>query len=383
MNELLRLCPRRDFQKASEFYNANSYTKYFSTWQQFIVLLYAQITGADSLREIETSLNMHSRKWYHLGLEGVKRSTLSDAMNRRSSEVFEEMFYGLLDRCRSFTPQKKFKFKNPLFAMDATVIGLCLSVFPWAKYRTRKGAIKLHYLYNQNSSVPSFITMSDGKTHDVRVAKSDNRLMFELMPDSIVAMDKAYVDFEFLYSLGKRGVFFVTRQKMNILYAVTGQHAPIKNKHILRDDNIVLTGKDTPEKYPDQLRLVGYLDPETGKYYEYLTNNGKLAASTIAGIYETRWKIEEFFKWIKTHLKIKSFLGTSYDAVMTQVWVAMCYYLLLKFIQFQARYKGTLTLLHRKISAVLLDRMSLIQVLRTTPENLLRNKEPDAQPLLF
>jgi IS4 transposase len=227
-------------------------------------------------------------------------------------------------------------------SMDATVIDLCLSVFPWAEFRQRKGAIKLHYLFDHSGSLPTFMVLTDSKRHEVRVAKSEEKLDFHLLPDSIVSFDRGYLDFKWLYSLEKRGVWFVTRAKKNLQYQVTGQHQPIRNDQFTRDEQIELTVEKSRHSYPKILRLVSYTNPETGKEYEFLTNNMKLAASTIAAIYKSRWQIELFFKWIKQNLKIKSFLGTSKNAVLSQIWVAMCYYLLLSYIKFQTKFAGTL-----------------------------------------
>ena len=333
MAELLRIFPRYEFEKLEKQYNGNHYTKYFTGWQQLMVLLFSQIGGKDSLREIETSLKAHRAKWYHIGFKDIKRSTLSDAMNSRSCEIFEGVFYKLLDKCRSVTPRHKFRFKNPLLSLDSTVIDLCLSIFPWAVFRKRKGAIKLHYLYDHSGALPTFMVMTDGKHHDIRVAKAETKLDLALLPDSILSIDKAYIDYNWLSSLNKKGVSFVTRVKNNIDCSVIGQHKPIKNKNVVRNDIIALTGFYTQQKYPDRLRIVGYIDPESGKDYEFLTNNFTLSAQTIADIYKSRWQIELFFKWIKQNLKIKSFLGTTANAVMSQVWVAMCYYLLLIYIK--------------------------------------------------
>jgi hypothetical protein len=381
--ELLKLFPRYEFEKLEDRYNGNYYTKYYSGWQQLITLLFAQAGGKDSLREIETSLSVHYSKWYHIGLKGIKRSTLSDAMRNRPYEIFEGLFYKLLRKCQSVTPKHRFKFKNPLYSLDSTVIDLCLSIFPWASFRKRKGAIKLHYLYDHSGSLPTFMTMTDGKTHDIRVAKSSDKLDFALLPDSIVSIDKAYIDYTWLYSLNKRGIYFVTRLKGNMKYEVTGQHKPIKNKTIIRDDIIRLTGYYSQKKYPAELRVVGYIDPETNKQYEFLTNNLKLAAKTIADLYQSRWKIELFFKWIKQNLKIKSFLGTSPNAVLTQVWVAMCYYLLLTYIKYQTKYGYSLTELGRMIKEVLMERTNLIDILSLNSKTIKKAREPVPQMTLF
>jgi len=383
LGELLNLFPRYEFEKLEDQYNANHYTKYFTGWQQFIVLLFAQINGKDSLREIETSLQVHHPKWYHLGFKGVKRSTLSDAMNQRPWQIYEGLFYKLLDRCHSVTPRHRFRFKNQLYSLDSTTIDLCLSVFPWAKFRKRKGAIKLHYLMNHSGMLPSFLVVTDGKHHDITVAKSQEKLDFALLPDSILVVDKAYIDYKWLYSLDQRDVYFVTRAKDNMAYDITGQHKPLKNKHILRDEIIRLNGPLTRNKYPREMRLVGYVSPDTGEYYEYITNNFHLAAITIARIYKDRWQIEIFFKWIKGNLKIKSFLGTSYNAVLSQIWVAMCYYLLLSYIKFQTKLSRTITELSIMIREVMMERVNLIDILSLSPATIQRAREPIRQMALF
>ncbi len=270
LGELLKIFPRYEFEKLEKQHQSNHYTKYFTGWQQLITLSYAQIVGHDSLRGIQTSLGVHSQKWYHLGLTDIKRSTLSDAMKNRPYQIYEGLFYKLLDKCRSVTPGHKFRFKNPLFSMDATVIDLCLSVFPWAEFRQRKGAIKLHYLYDHRGSLPAFMVMSDGKHHDVRVARSEEKLDFHLLPDSIISFDRAYIDFKWLYTLDQRKVWFVTRSKTNIQYRIIGQHHPITNKQVTRDDKIELVVEQTRMKYPKALRLVCYTDPNTGKEYEFI-----------------------------------------------------------------------------------------------------------------
>jgi hypothetical protein len=383
LGELIKIFPRYEFGKLEEQHQSNHYTKYYTGWQQLITLLYAQIGGHDSLRAIQTSLGVHSQKWYHLGLEKIKRSTLSDAMKTRPHQIYEGLFYKLLDKCRSVTPDHKFRFKNPLFSMDATVIDLCLSVFPWAEFRQRKGAIKLHYLYDHRGSLPAFMVMTEGKSSDIRVARSEEKLDFHLLPDSIISFDRAYIDFKWLYTLDQRKVWFVTRAKSSMQYRIIGQHQPITNKQVTRDEKIELVVDKTRTKYPKALRLVCYTDPLTGKAYEFITNNMKLAASTIAGIYKSRWQIELFFKWIKQNLKIKSFLGTSRNAVLTQIWVAMCYYLLLSYIKFQTKYQHTLQELTRMIAAVVMEQRLLIDILSLNEHSVKKVRDPVPQLELF
>jgi hypothetical protein len=280
-SELLKLIPRYRFEKAVQRYQGDRYVKSFSTWQQFITILYSQIKQKDSLRDIESGLATQSAKWYHIGLSNVKRSTLSDANNQRDYRIYEETFYHLLERCRDHTPRHRFRFKNPLYTIDATTIDLCLSVFPWARFRKAKGAIKLHLQYDHSGALPSFMVVTEGRRHDVRVVKENN---FPLLPDSIVSVDKAYIDYKWLNSLNNNRVWFVTRAKTNIDYAVVGQHH-VTGKGVLSDRRIRLKGPITRKLYPEELRLIEYYDEETGKTLVLLTNNFKLAASTIAQIW--------------------------------------------------------------------------------------------------
>ena len=287
--------------------------------------------------------------------------------------MYEGLFYHLLGRCKNLTPKHKFRFKNPLYTIDASTIDLCLTVFPWAKFRTTKGAIKLHCLYDHSGALPTFLTITDGKSHDVRVVKE---YTLPLSPDSIISVDKAYIDYKWLNSLDEQGVWFVTRAKTNIDYAVVGQH-PISNKKVLSDECISLQGPLTKSKYSKELRLIKYYDEERQKTLTFLTNNFRFAATTIAQIYKSRWQIELFFKWIKQNLKIKSFLGTSKNAVMTQIWVAMCYYLLLTYIKYQTKYGYSLLQLSRVIREMLFERKALIDILTLKLDRLkIRGEEP-------
>ncbi|KMP12229.1 hypothetical protein UR09_01685 [Candidatus Nitromaritima sp. SCGC AAA799-A02] len=376
-SELLKLIPRFHFDSAVNRYSSDRYTKSFSCWRQFITLLYAQITQKDSLRDIETGLAAQSNRWYHLGLDRVCRSTLSDANNRRDYGVFEDLFYHLLKRCRDLTPKHKFRFKNPLYSLDATTVDLCLSVFPWAKFRTAKGAIKLHYQYDHSGALPSFLVITDGKRHEARVVKEH---AFPLLPDSIVSVDRGYLDFKWLYSLTLKRVWFVTRGKKNFKYEFAGQHQEPKGKGVLQDQTVRLVNFYASRDYPEVLRRIEFYDEEKKKVLVFLTNNFKLAASTIAAIYKSRWQIELFFKWIKQNLKIKSFLGTSKNAVMSQVWVAMCCYLLLAYIKYQSRYRGSLLALNRVIRETLMDRKALIDILTLKPDRL---RLIDTEPIQY
>jgi hypothetical protein len=374
-NQLFHFIPRHVFSRVVDQLQADRYTKSFTAWQQCLVLLYAQISGKDSLRAIESGLLAHRFRLYHLGLPAVARSTLADALQRRPSALFETLFYALLHRAQAVAPRHKFRFHNPLFSFDSTTIDLCLSVFDWARFRKQKGAIKLHCQLDHRGHLPNFLVMTDGLAHDLTVARHH----FQPVPDSIYCFDRAYLGLPWLNELQGCGAFVVTRALKHQSYRVVGQQAQPPSPGILADQIIELEGSVSRRKYPRPLRLVTFRDPASKRLYRFLTNHFHLAASTIAEIYRQRWQIEIFFKWIKQNLEIKTFLGTSRNAVMAQIWVAMLYYLLLSYIKFLSRIPFSITELTRRIQDTLLHRLDLLEVLaltRTPPPNL----PPDFDP---
>jgi hypothetical protein len=360
LNQLLTHVPRHHLRNLVKTYGTDDYVKKFDTWSQFVTLTYAQAGGKTSLRDIQNAMAVQTPKFYHLGMTGdVRRSTLSDANANRDWRVFEGTFYKLLDRCRSIAPRHKFKFRNPLFSFDSTVVDLCLEMYPWAKYRRTKGALKIHCQIDYAGNIPSFLVVTEGKRSDISVAWD----AFAFKPDSINCFDRGYVDYALYRRIHEAQAFFVTRIKSTMAYAVVGQHEVPKNKAILSDETIRLTHYPDFLLPPPPLRLIRYYDAQANKIYEYLTNNLALAADTIAKIYQARWQIETFFKWIKQNLKIKTFLGTSKNAVLTQIWIAMCYYLLLAYIKYTSKYAHSLFYLHRLVQETLMDRISLIDLL--------------------
>lgn len=371
-SQLLQLLPRHDFENLVRRYETDKYVKDFTCWKQLITLLYAQIKGHDSLRDVVAGLSTQSEKLYHIGLTTVARSTLSDANNKRDWHIFEGLFYALLSRCKEFAPKHGFKFNNPLYSLDSSTISLCLSLFPWAKYRKTKGALKMHCLLDHRGCIPSFAVVTEGRQHDVAVAK---QIDLPLPPDSIISVDRGYMDLKYLASIDTMGCYFVTRAKKNMLAQITGQHEIPEKKGLEGDIRVRMKG------YPNELRMVIWHDEDSDKDFAFLTNNFALAASTIAAIYKSRWRIELFFKWIKQNLKIKSFLGTSHNAVMTQIWVAMIYYLLLAYIKFQTRYKHSLLNLSRVVKEVLMDRLSLVDILSLNPNNAVKKARPPSPQL--
>jgi len=382
-SQLLQLICQNRFKKCVNRYAGDRYTKRFSCWQQLLVLLFAQAKGLTSLRDIEISLRSHHRKWYHLGLTSVARSTLADANTNRDADILKEVFYSLLEKCRDLTPGHRFRFKNPLYSFDSTLINVCLSLYPWATYRKKKGAFKLHTLFDHNGYLPSFVVLTDGRTHDINVMKDSSYGVPALSPDSILLVDRAYIDYKWLYSLTKQRLYFVTRMKKNMKYTVLGQQELPEKKGIVADCRVHLANYYHSRYYPAPLRLVTVADPETGELVTFITNNFMFDATTIAELYKSRWQIEIFFKWIKQNLKIKSFLGTSKNAVMTQIWTAMIYYLLLSFIKFQTKCRHSLHELTRIIGELLLDNTHLIEIIGVSLNSYAVVKRKQLQLSLF
>ena len=382
-SQLLQLICQYRFKKCVDRHDGDRYTKRFSCWQQFLVLLFAQAKGLSSLRDIEVSLRSHYKKWYHLGLTHVARSTLADANNNRDAVILENVFYSLLEKCQELSPRHGFKVKNPLYSFDSTLINVCLSLYPWATYRKKKGAFKLHTLLDHSGYLPSFIVLTDGRTHDINVVKDASYGVPALSPDSILLIDRAYIDYKWLYSLTKNKLFFVTRVKKNMKYTVLGQQESPEKSGVIADRRVRLANYYQSRYYPESLRLVTIVDPVSGESVTFMTNNFTLAATTIAELYKSRWQIEIFFKWIKQNLKIKSFLGTSKNAVMTQIWAAMIYYLLLSFIKFQTKCRHSLHELTRIIRELLLDNTHLIDIIGVTLNSYAKVKQKELQLSLF
>lgn len=366
IHELLKLIPRHQFETIVKSHGGDRYVKRFTCWNQLTTLLYAQAADKASLREIEQGMEVNDPRLYHLGLSRIRRSTLSDANKKRPSEMFQALFYKLSERCQTLTPKHKFKFKNPLYTWDATLISLCLSLFPWSKFGKTKGALKLHVQLNHSGHIPDFIVMAPAFNHESTVVKR----AFTLLPDSIYCFDRGYCDYTLYRRINNAKAFFVTRAKENMNYSVTGQHSEALKRGVLSDETIQLNN----EEYKRELRLIRYYDGESGEIFEFLTNNFHLSAFTITKIYQARWQIEAFFKWIKQNLKIKTFLGTNQNAVLTQIWVAMCYFLLLAYIKYQTKFKKSLFYLHKLVQDALFSRLTIVDLLTVSPKRLERFK---------
>jgi hypothetical protein len=339
--QMLALFSKSDFQRAVIDTGAERGAKGFRCWDQFVAMLFCQLGRAHSLREIYGGLATSMGKLNHLGLKRApKRSTLSYANKHRPWRLYQKVFFQLLSRCEGMASLHghRFRFKNKLMSLDSTIIDLCLSMYDWARFRRAKGAVKLHLLLDHDGYLPRFAVVTDGKTHDSKVAET---LRFE--PGTILVLDRAYLNFDFLFRLTREGVFFVTRIKSNAKFHDLEYYEVPAGSNVVLDCMISLGVRSSWEKYPHPLRLVVVYDPEKDEHIGFLTNNFDLAASTIAGIYKDRWQIELFFKALKQNLKIKTFLGTSPNAVKTQIWTALIAILMLKYLQLKSRFGWSLS----------------------------------------
>ena len=373
--QLLQLLDRNAFDSIErKGYQPKRKYRSLTRWGQFVTMMFAHITNRTSLRDIEDQFRIRAESLYHLGVRPVKRSTFADANNSRAAGFFEAIFKHQYAKCARCAPRKSFRFKNKLYSFDASVVDLCLNLFPWAKFRTTKGGIKLHTLLDHDGYIPAFVKITDAKVPDIAMART-----LKLPPFSIVVMDRAYVDFKWFNKLDTKKVLFVTRLKRGIKYKVTERRKVIHSKGITSDQIIELTGTKAPD-CPIPLRRVGYRDPQTGQHYVYVTNIFHLSAKTIADIYKERWQVELFFKWIKQNLRIKTFLGTSKNAVMTQIWIAMVAMLLLAYYKFMAKLNYSFSQVLKLLQLSLFKKQSLWQLFDPGPT---KHMLPDSGQLCF
>lgn len=338
-SQMLTLFPRIDFEKAVMETKAEHKAKGFTSWGQFVSMLFCQVGRAHSLREITGGLMSCEGKLKHLGITAPKRSTLAYANEHRPWQLYESVFLSFYEKCgKERIGQKKFRFKNKLKSLDSSTIDLCLSMYDWAKFRRTKGAVKLHLVLDHDGYLPSFACITDGKVSDVKVA---HLLRFD--PGTIVVDDRGYNDYGLFGKWTAQGVFFVTRMKDNALYEVAETREVPQRGNILKDEVIRLTGAKASERCPYLLRRIEFYDAEKDRVFEFLTNNMKLGATTIAAVYKDRWQIELFFKALKQNLKIKTFVGTSPNAVKTQIWTALIAMLILRYLQLRAKFNWSLS----------------------------------------
>ncbi|MBL37131.1 MAG: IS4 family transposase [Xanthomonadales bacterium] len=361
LSQMLKIVPRHEFNTLAEQHHSGRKLRKMTRWSQFVAMASAQLSGRVSLRDLVHNLDAQISKLFHLGLRRVTRSSLARVNEKQPHELYEALFRKLLARCQKLAPGHGFRFKNKLYSLDATTIDLCLKVFPWAHSQQSKGAIKLHVGLDHAGMLPEFVAITDGKTHDITAGRA-----LQLQKGSMVVFDKAYIDYQWFNSLNERDISFVTRQKRNARYEVVERRSVAKKQGLTSDQTIHMNGSKSA-RCTIALRRIGYRDPETGKHFVFLTNNFKLAASTIAQIYKARWQVELFFKWIKQNLKIKAFMGTTKNAVMTQIWVAMCVYLLLAYLKFLSKSALSLQQIIRLLQLNLFERRSLQDLLAPSP----------------
>ena len=380
LSQIMSYLPTYEFRRCVQRYRGNHKVKSFSCWDQYLCMVFAQLSFRESLRDIITCLRAMQNKLYHTGIRGnISKSTLADANENRDWRIYADFAQILISRARHIYKDDPFgvEINETVYALDSTTIDLCLSLFPWAKFRKHKAAVKLHALLDLHGNIPSFIEITDGKVHDVNI-------LDEIFPEpgSYYIMDRAYIDFTRLYTLNLENAFFIIRAKSNFKFRRLYSHPIDKSTGLRCDQTIVTTGTNTKDKYPDKLRRIRFYDSENDKYFVFLTNNFVLPALTIADLYNCRWQIEIFFKWIKQHLKIKRFYGTSENAVKTQIWIAVSVYVLVAIIKKQLKIDMTLYTFLQILSVTLFEKVHILQLV-TNSRKLIHNSESCNQLNLF
>ena len=370
-SQLIDFLPHQEFQKCVARYSGGRYLKNLSCWDQYLAMAFAQLTYRESLRDIEACLRSVGGKLYHMGFRGkVARSTLADANESRDWRIYADFAQILIAIARPLYGHDPIgvDLDQSLYALDSTTIDLCLSLFPWAKFRKQKAAVKMHTLLDLHGNIPTFIRITDGKVHDVNI-------LDEIMPEAgaFYVMDRGYLDFERLFVFTLCSAFFVVRTKENVLLQRRYSHPVDKTTGVRSDHTVILTSFESASVYPDAFRRVTYLDMETKKRFKFLTNNFTLPAPVIAQIYKQRWQVELFFKWIKQHLRIKAFYGTSENAVKTQIWIAVSIYVLVAILRKRLELEASLYQTLQILSVTLFEKTPILQVLQTfdMEENLL------------
>ncbi len=362
-SQLIEFLPHQEFQKCVARYGGDRYLKNLSCWDQYLAMAFAQLTYRESLRDIEACLRSVSGKLYHMGFRGkVARSTLADANEARNWRIYADFAQVLIAIARPLHARDPIgvDLEQSLYALDSTTIDLCLSLFPWAKFRRRKAAVKMHTLLDLHGNIPTFIRVTSGDVHDV------NLLDEIMLPEAgaFYVMDRGYIDFQRLFVFTLSSAFFVVRTKSNVLLQRRYSHPVDKSTGVRSDQTVILTSFESASVYPDALRRVSYFDAETNKRLKFLTNNFVLPALTIAQIYKCRWQVELFFKWIKQHLRIKAFYGTSENAVKTQIWIAVSVYVLVAIIRKRLGLEASLYQTLQILSVTLFEKTPILCALQ-------------------
>jgi transposase len=366
--QVMAHAPHREFQRCVRRYKGDARVRRFTCWDHFLTLAFAQLTYRESLRDIEACLGAVPERLYHMGFRStLSRSTLSDANEKRNWRIYADFAQVLIHEARRLYAEESLgvELNETVYALDSTTIDLCLSLFPWAPFRRTKAAIKLHTLLDLRGSIPSFVRITDGTVHDVN-------LLDELIPEpgSLYVMDRGYVDFQRLHVFTRFQASFVTRAKRNLRFQRRYSHPVDRSTGLVCDQTVVLTVPRSAQGYPEALRRIRYKDPQTGKTLVFLSNNFSLPALTITELYRSRWQIELFFKWIKQHLRIKAFYGTSENAVKTQIWTAISTYLLVAILKKRLGIEHSLYTMLQILSVTLFEKMPVEQALSTAGDTL-------------
>ena len=369
LGQFLALFPRHEFEKIRRAVQPKVHPRALSAWTQFVAMLSGQLAGQDSLRGMVDTLAPQRNKLYHLGMGCVSRASLARANERTPAELFERAFFALLSRCREFAPQttKKFRFKESgkVYLLDATLIELPLSLFSWAQYRSSKGAVKLHIGLSADGYLPEFVDMTAGRVHESNPARE-----LKLPRGFCVVFDRGYTDYRWYRELTDSGVYFVRRLKSKAAFREGEKRRGRKSPGVLEDRLIALEGVE------GKFRKIGFQDEAGGEASEFLTNAHELPAATVAALYRERWQVELFFKWIKQHLQVKSFVGTSENAVRTQLWIALCAYLLVSFVKFRSRLGQSIFQILRLMQLNLFERRDLYELFCRTKQKIpLKNNQ--------
>jgi hypothetical protein len=367
-SQLLSFLPDREFRRCVARYGGDARPRGFSCWDQYLAMTFAQFTYREGLRDIEACLRSLGGKLYHMGFHGrVSRSTLADANDTHDWRIYADFAQVLIRIARPLyiSDPIGLDLDSSLYALDSTTIDLCLSIFPWARFRRHKAAVKMHTLLDLHGNIPTFISITDGKVHDVNI-------LDEIVPEAgaFYVMDRGYVDFQRLYGLTASGAFFVVRTKSNVLLERRYSRPVDKATGVRSDHTVILTAINSAMRYPDTLRRITYLDVETRKRFKFLTNNFLLPALTIARIYQARWQVELFFKWIKQHLRIKAFYGTSENAVKTQIWIAVSVYVLVAIVRKRLGLELSLYQILQILSVSLFEKTPILQALQPSDSNI-------------
>jgi len=360
--QLIEHLPHKEFHKCVARYRGDHYAKNFSCWDQYLAMAFAQLTYRESLRDIETCLSAVGGKLYHMGFRSsVARSTLADANESRDWRIYADFARTLIATARRLYARDPMgvDLDQSQYALDSTTIDLCLALFPWARFRRCKAAVKMHTLLDLRGNIPAFVHITDGKVHDVNV-------LDQIVPEAgaFYVMDRGYIDFERLFVLTLSAAFFVVRTKSNVLLQRRYSHPVDKSTGVRSDQTVVLSSFESASVYPDPLRKVSYYDPESDKRLKFLTNNFTLPALTIAQIYKQRWQVELFFKWVKQHLRIKAFYGVSENAVKTQIWIAVSVYVLVAIVRKRLELEASLYQILQILSLTLFEKTPILCALQ-------------------